>query len=67
MHLDWSGSMQHQLLDTLKQVYNLVWFCKKSGIPFRVYAFQSGYGYSDWVDEEIEQKENEIKILKSNG
>ena len=62
MHLDWSGSMQHQLLDTLKQVYNLVWFCKKSGIPFRVYAFQSGYGYSDWVDEEIEQKENELGI-----
>lgn len=43
MHLDWSGSMQHQLLDTLKQTYNLIWFCKKSGIPFRVYAFQSGY------------------------
>ena len=43
MHIDWSGSMQHQLLDTLKQVYNLIWFCKKSGIPFRVFAFQSGY------------------------
>ena len=47
MYLDWSGSMQSQLLDTLKQTYNLIWFCKKSGIPFRVYAFQSGYGYSD--------------------
>ena len=23
MHLDWSGSMQHQLLDTLKQTMNL--------------------------------------------
>ena len=44
MYLDWSGSMQHQLLDTLKQTYNLIWFCRKSGIPFRVYAFQSGYG-----------------------
>ena len=43
MFLDWSGSMQHQLLDTLKQTYNLIWFCKKSGIPFRVYGFQSGY------------------------
>ena len=47
MYLDWSGSMQHQLLDTLKQTYNLIWFCKKSGIPFRVYAFQSGYGMGD--------------------
>jgi len=43
MYLDWSGSMQSQLLDTLKQTYNLIWFCKKSGIPFRVYAFQSGW------------------------
>ena len=59
MHLDWSGSMQHQLLDTLKQVYNLVWFCKKVGIPFRVFAFQSGFGYEDRQDE-IRQKENEL-------
>ena len=43
LHLDWSGSMQYQLLDTLKQVFNLVWFCRKAGIPFRVYAFQSAY------------------------
>ena len=61
MHLDWSGSMQHQLLDTLKQTYNLIWFCKKSGIPFRVYAFQSGYGYSD-MDENANQKEGQLAI-----
>ncbi|AIX40071.1 peptidase [Synechococcus phage ACG-2014a] len=60
MHLDWSGSMQYQLLDTLKQVYNLIWFCKKCGIPFRVYAFQSGYGYRSAHDEEINQSENEL-------
>ena len=62
MHLDWSGSMQYQLLDTLKQVYNLVWFCKKAGIPFRVYAFQSGYGYEDRYKEEITQGENELGL-----
>ncbi len=61
MYLDWSGSMQHQLLDTLKQTYNLIWFCKKSGIPFRVYAFQSGYGYGD-LDEMTNQKEGELAI-----
>ncbi len=44
MFLDWSGSMQYNLLDTLKQTYNLVWFCRKAGIPFRVYAFQNGWG-----------------------
>ncbi len=37
--LDWSGSMQHVLEDTLKQLYNLIWFCKKVHIPFDVYAF----------------------------
>jgi hypothetical protein len=43
MLLDWSGSMQHVLMDTLRQTYNLIWFCRKVNIPFRVYAFQSGY------------------------
>jgi len=43
MLLDWSGSMANVLMDTLKQTYNLIWFCRKVGIPFRVYAFQSGY------------------------
>ena len=37
--LDWSGSMGSVLLDTLKQLYNILWFCKKVGIPFDVYAF----------------------------
>lgn len=37
--LDWSGSMQDWILDTCKQMYNLIWFCKKVNIPFEVYAF----------------------------
>ena len=37
--LDWSGSMSWVMLDTLKQLYNLLWFCKKVNIPFEVYAF----------------------------
>jgi len=41
--LDWSGSMQYVLQDTLKQLYNLIWFCKKVQIPFDVYAFTSEY------------------------
>ena len=39
--LDWSGSMHYQLEDTLKQLYKLVWFCRKVQIPFEVYAFTS--------------------------
>ena len=41
--LDWSGSMGNVMLDTLKQLFNLVWFCKKVGIPFEVYAFTNEY------------------------
>ena len=37
--LDWSGSMSRVMLDTIKQLYNLIWFCKKVNIPFDVYAF----------------------------
>ena len=41
--LDWSGSMSHVLQDTLRQLYNLIWFCKKVQIPFDVYAFTSEF------------------------
>jgi len=37
--LDWSGSMSNVMMDTIKQLYNLIWFCKKVTIPFEVYAF----------------------------
>ena len=37
--LDWSGSMNGILEDTLKQLFQLVWFCKKVQIPYEVYAF----------------------------
>jgi len=41
--LDWSGSMCDVMLDTVKQLFNLVWFCKKVAIPFEVYAFTTDY------------------------
>ena len=37
--LDWSGSMNHVILDTVKQLLNLCWFCRKVQIPFEVYSF----------------------------
>ena len=43
--LDWSGSMQYVLEDTIKQLFNLIWFCRKVNIPFDVYAFTSEYPY----------------------
>ena len=41
--LDWSGSMGDVILDTVKQLMNLTWFCKKVQIPFEVYAFTNEY------------------------
>lgn len=38
-YLDWSGSMNTIMSSTLKQLYDLIWFCRKVSIPFRVYAF----------------------------
>ena len=41
--LDWSGSMSRCLLNTVKQLLELVWFCQKVQIPFDVYAFSTQY------------------------
>ena len=46
MYIDWSGSMQDKIHATIKQLLNLVLFCKKVNIPFDVYAFTS-----QWIDE----------------
>ena len=41
--VDWSGSMQGVLQDTLKQVINLAMFCNRVQIPYRVFAFSTDY------------------------
>ena len=43
MILDWSGSMHDNLKSTLIQTMNLVWFCRRAKIPFRVLAFSDAY------------------------
>ena len=75
--LDWSGSMSEVLLDTVKQLYNLVWFCKKVSIPFEVYAFsnqwncplpdwdnllESGYPKTIYPKPHVERKSHELFI-----
>jgi uncharacterized protein with von Willebrand factor type A (vWA) domain len=41
--LDWSGSMDNVIHDTLKQVINLAMFCTRINIPYRVFAFTTQY------------------------
>jgi hypothetical protein len=49
MLLDWSGSMDRVLKDTLKQTITLAQFCKRAQIPFAVYAFTDCF-YQDHTD-----------------
>jgi hypothetical protein len=56
--LDWSGSMQDWMLDTIKQLFNLVWFCRKVNIPFEVYAFSVD------CNSYVELQPNHPKIYK---
>jgi hypothetical protein len=41
--VDWSGSMNEVLKDTMKQVINLAMFCNRVQIPYRVFAFTTDY------------------------
>ena len=60
--LDWSGSMSRIMMDTLKQLYNLMWFCKKVQIPFEVYAFTSCYPKFGGAESLCEAKVNQFDV-----
>ena len=51
MLLDWSGSMADVLFDTVKQLINLVEFCRKVNIPYEVYFFTSERK-NEWINGE---------------
>jgi hypothetical protein len=58
--LDWSGSMADQILDTVKQLISLCSFCRKSNIPFAVYAFVCDGHYMR--EEEYDKVEGQYYI-----
>ena len=63
--LDWSGSMGQVMLDTMKQLFNLAWFCKKVGIPFDVYAFTNDYPRDDgmgFAELPYEKKDGLVRV-----
>jgi len=41
MYIDWSGSMDHCLFGTVKQLIVLTEFCKRIGVPYEVLAFSN--------------------------
>ena len=56
MYLDWSGSMGSNLEGTVKQLFNLVWFCNRVKIPFEVYAFTNGWTYCSDDGRNVQSK-----------
>jgi hypothetical protein len=64
--LDWSGSMGDVMLDTIKQLFNLIWFCKKVAIPFEVYAFTTDYPLVTF-DENGKANMRELAYKKKDG
>ena len=63
--LDWSGSMSYIMKDTIKQLYNLIWFCRKVQIPFDVYAFTNCFPYHDNNEARYTAKNNLVCIEES--
>ena len=63
--LDWSGSMRDVMLSTIKQLYNLIWFCDKVNIPFDVYAFTNSYFSDDLESENMDFKSGVFYVDKT--
>ena len=60
MVLDWSGSMCENLKGTVDQLLQLVMFCRRTKIPFEVFAFTSCYksrGYGERLFADVDYGE----------
>lgn len=56
--LDWSGSMANVIGKTVEQLLQLVWFCQRINIPYKVYFFSDKIADASWSDRrEIAKKE----------
>ena len=63
-NVDWSGSMHHQILATIKQTLTMVSFCRKVGIAYDVYLFTDAWEKESYSYEEDASLENKA-ILKN--
>ena len=65
-NVDWSGSMHHQVLDTIKQTLTLVSFCRKVGIDYDVYLFTDAYEYHGSYHDVAEESLINGKVILAN-
>jgi len=64
MVLDWSGSMCENLKGTVDQLLQLVMFCRRTKIPFEVFAFTSCYN-RDSYDYRVDVNYGEVGITEN--
>ena len=64
--LDWSGSMAPVITDTIKQLYNLLWFCKKVNIPFDVYAFTDSYPADNGIPRYAYERKEGLALVSDH-
>jgi len=64
--LDWSGSMSYIMKDTIKQLYNLSWFCRKVQIPFEVYAFTNCHPINNTREESRYTAKNNLVCIEES-
>lgn len=62
MVVDYSSSMHSYMEEVIEQTLNMVWFCKKVGIPFEVYGFTCG----DCANPSDAGKKNELNFSSTN-
>ena len=65
--LDWSGSMQSEILSTVKQLLNLTAFCKKVQIPFEVYAFTNEFYTVRRIKNGVNEYVSNDEYFEKNG
>ena len=65
--LDWSGSMQREILSTVKQLLNLTAFCKKVQIPFEVYAFTNEFHTVRRIKNGVDEYVSNDEYFEKNG
>ena len=70
MVLDWSGSMAENLTGTLAQLFNLIWFCRQTKIPFEVFAFSDVWTRSSdrnsFTEDDANFKAGDLKMRNMN-
>ena len=58
--------MSYIMKDTIKQLYNLIWFCRKVQIPFEVYAFTNCHPYHNTREESRYTAKNNLVCIEES-